>query len=142
MSWWFDICIHCERITIILFTIINYYLINISITTHIYLLGGWENLNFTVCRFQYSVINNSHHVLHKISDLIHLTAKCLHPFTNLCLILTHPSPGNYFFTLYFYEFDFLKDIFHRYIIPCSIYLSLSGLLHLAYVLKGHPCCCK
>lgn len=46
----------------------------------------------------------------KSSDLLHLTAKSLYPFTNLSLCPQPPAPGNYFSILYFYDFYLKKKI--------------------------------
>lgn len=86
-TWCFDICIHCETITIIKLN-------NISITSYSYhIFLGWEHLRSTVlASFKYTLLLTVVTILFiRSPDLIHLIAK-LYPLSNISPFAPAPQP--------------------------------------------------
>ena len=128
--WWFDICMHCERIAIIKVIIHpSPWIVNFG--------GGGKILIFKIYSLSKLQIYNT--VLLTIvtilfirsSELIHLvTENIYHWPTSSCLphLLSH---DNHFSTLWFCEFDSFLDFKYKWPHIGSVCLSLSDLFLLA-----------
>ena len=99
---------------------------NTLITSHIYLfcVRIFKFHSLRKFQFYHTVLSAISTILYiRSSELIHLTAESLCPFTNLSQFLVLPAPGNYLSTHCFYKFISFLKITH--VSDTMKYLSFS-----------------
>ena len=137
IMWWFDICIHCERIIIIKLIIhLSPWKVNFG--------GGGKILIFKIYSLSKFQIYNT--VLLTIvtilfirsSELIHLVTENLYHWPTSSCFPYLLIPDNDFSTLWFYEFDFFLDFKYKWSHIGSVCLSFSDLVLLAQYPQDSP----